>query len=58
VLSFSGIVFMAPLQLGGLRGKNNTPNVGWGVPVRSHRLASEIWTEQMRRRTSLPCLRR
>jgi hypothetical protein len=28
---------VAPLWLGGLRGKKSTPSVGWEVPVRSHR---------------------
>jgi hypothetical protein len=35
-LAFSGIVCVAPLRLGGLRGKKSTPSVGWEVPVRSH----------------------
>jgi hypothetical protein len=30
-LEFSGIVFVAPLQLKGLRGKKSTPSVGWEV---------------------------
>jgi hypothetical protein len=34
------VVSVAPLRLGGLRGKKSTPSVGWEVPVRSHRLAS------------------
>jgi hypothetical protein len=37
---------VAPLRLGGLRGKKSTPSVGWEVPVRSHRLASGSWTER------------
>jgi hypothetical protein len=45
VLSFFGIVCVAPLQLGGLRGKKSTPSVGWEVPVRSHRLESRSWME-------------
>jgi hypothetical protein len=31
---------VAPLRLGGLRGKQSTPSVGWEVPVRSRRSAS------------------
>jgi hypothetical protein len=31
---------VAPLWLGGLRGKKSTPSIGWEVPVKSHRLAS------------------
>jgi hypothetical protein len=52
VLAFSGIVCMAPLWLGGLRGKKSTPSVGWEVPVRSHRLASRSWTERTCRTTT------
>jgi hypothetical protein len=36
---------MAPLQLGGIRGKNITHNVGWEVLVKSHWSASESFTE-------------
>jgi hypothetical protein len=39
--SFSLVVCVAPLQLKGLRGKKSTPSIGWEVPMRSHRLASE-----------------
>jgi hypothetical protein len=46
VLAFSGIVCVAPLWLGGLRGKKSTPSVGWEVPVRSHRSASGIWMSE------------
>jgi hypothetical protein len=28
-------VCMAPLQLGGLRGKKSTPSIGWEVPMKS-----------------------
>jgi hypothetical protein len=31
---------VAPLRLGGLRGKKSTPSIGWEVPVRSRRSAS------------------
>jgi hypothetical protein len=31
---------VAPLRLGGLRGKKSTPSVGWEVPVKSRRSAS------------------
>jgi hypothetical protein len=41
---------VAPLRLGGLRGKQSTPSIGWEVPVRSRRSASRSGTEQ--RRTS------
>jgi hypothetical protein len=34
------LVCVAPLQLGGLRGKKSTPSVGWEVPVKSHRSTS------------------
>jgi hypothetical protein len=46
VLAFSGIVCVAPLWLGGLRGKKSTPSIGWEVPVRSQRLASSTWMER------------
>jgi hypothetical protein len=32
---------VAPLRLGGLRGKKSTPSIGWEVPVKSRRSASE-----------------
>jgi hypothetical protein len=48
VLAFSGIVCMTPLWLGGLRGNKITHSIGWEVPVRSHRSASESWTECVR----------
>jgi hypothetical protein len=39
---------VAPLQLGGLRGKQSTPSVGWEVLVRSRRSARGVawraWT--------------
>jgi hypothetical protein len=31
---------VAPLWLGGLRGKKSTPSVGWEVPVKSQRSTS------------------
>jgi hypothetical protein len=31
---------VAPLRLGGLRGKKSTPSIGWEVPVKSHRSTS------------------
>jgi hypothetical protein len=34
------IVCVAPLRLGGLRGKKSTPSIGWEVPVKSRRSAS------------------
>jgi hypothetical protein len=37
---------VAPLQLGGLRGKQSTPSIGWEVPVRSRRSASGSGTER------------
>jgi hypothetical protein len=39
LLDVLGLVFVAPLWLGGLRGKKSTPSVGWEVPVKSHRSA-------------------
>jgi hypothetical protein len=39
-------VCVAPLQLGGLRGKKSTPSIGWEVPVKSHRSASGSCTER------------
>jgi hypothetical protein len=30
---------VAPLRLGGLRGKKSTPSIGWEVPVKSRRSA-------------------
>jgi hypothetical protein len=33
-------VCVAPLRLGGIRGKKRTPSVGWEVPVKSPWLAS------------------
>jgi hypothetical protein len=47
VLAFSGIVCVAPLRLGGLRGKKSTPSIGWEVLVRSHWSTSGIWMERM-----------
>jgi hypothetical protein len=47
VLSFSGIVCVSPLQLGGLRGRKSTPRIGWEVPVRSHWLESGSWTKHV-----------
>jgi hypothetical protein len=38
---------VAPLRLGGLRGKQSTPSVGWEVPVRSRRSASGSDTERV-----------
>ena len=46
-LEFSMVlVCMAPLQLGGLRGKKSTPNIGWEVLVKSRRSTSESFTER------------
>jgi hypothetical protein len=42
---------VAPLRLGGLRGKQSTPSVGWEVPVRSRRSASGSGTERADRRS-------
>jgi hypothetical protein len=39
------VVFMAPLRLGGLRGKKSTPSIGWEVPVRSQWLESKSGME-------------
>ena len=33
---FVGFLCVAPLQLGGIRGKMSTPSIGWEVLVRSH----------------------
>jgi hypothetical protein len=41
---------VAPLRLGGLRGKKSTPSIGWEVPVKFRRSASRSCME---RRTSL-----
>jgi hypothetical protein len=38
---------VAPLRLGGLRRKQSTLSVGWEVPVRSRRSASESGTEHV-----------
>jgi hypothetical protein len=40
------IVCVAPLRLGGLRGKKSTPSIGWEVPVKSRRSASGSCTER------------
>jgi hypothetical protein len=45
-LSYSLVVCVAPLCLGGIKGKKITPSVHWEVPVRSQRLASRSWTER------------
>jgi hypothetical protein len=37
---------VAPLRLGGLRGKKSTPSIGWEVPVKSRRSASGSCTER------------
>jgi hypothetical protein len=36
---------VASLRLKGIRGKKSTNNVGWEVPMRSHRSTSERWME-------------
>jgi hypothetical protein len=41
---------VAPLRLGGLRGKKSTPSIGWEVPVKSHR--SDKWELHEARGTS------
>jgi hypothetical protein len=38
-------VCMAPLRLGGIKGKKSTPSIGWEVPVKYQILASGIQTE-------------
>jgi hypothetical protein len=48
VLVVLWLVCMAPLRLGGLRGKKSTPSIGWEVPVKSHRSTSGSWTERAR----------
>jgi hypothetical protein len=40
---------VAPLRLGGLRGKKSTPSIGWEVSVKSHRSASGSGMERARR---------
>jgi hypothetical protein len=40
------IVCVAPLGLGGLRGKKSTPSIGWEVPVKSRRSARGSCTER------------
>jgi hypothetical protein len=40
-------VCVAPLWLGGLRGKKSTPSIGWEVPVKSYRSASRSCTEHV-----------
>jgi hypothetical protein len=47
VITFSGIVCMAPFWLRGIRGKKSTPSIGWEVSVRSHRLESESGMKRM-----------
>ena len=39
-LLFVDFLCVAPLQLGGIRGKKSTPSIGWEVQVKSHRSAS------------------
>jgi hypothetical protein len=43
---FYGLVCVAPLRLRGLKGKKSTHNVGWEVPVKSHRLTRKSSTER------------
>jgi hypothetical protein len=43
---------VAPLRLGGLKGKKSTPSVGWEVPVTSQQLARRTWTEHKRGTTT------
>jgi hypothetical protein len=43
-------VCVAPLRLGGLRGKKSTPSIGWEVPVKSHRSTSESCMERVGQR--------
>ena len=47
MLAFFGIVCVAPLHLGGLKGKKSTPSIGWEVSVRSQRLASDSDTKRI-----------
>ena len=44
-LLFVGFLCVAPLRLGGLRGKKSTPSVGWEVPVNSHQSINESFME-------------
>jgi hypothetical protein len=44
----SWLVCVAPLRLGGLRGKKSTPSIGWEVPVKSRRSASGSCMERAR----------
>jgi hypothetical protein len=37
---------VAPLRLGGLRGKKSTPSIGWEVPLKSHWSKSGSCTER------------
>jgi hypothetical protein len=37
---------VAPLRLGGIRGKKSTPSIGWEVLVKSQRSASGSCTER------------
>jgi hypothetical protein len=41
------IVCVAPLWLGGLRGKKSTPSIGWEVPVKSQQSTSSSRTERV-----------
>jgi hypothetical protein len=41
-------VCVAPLRLGGLRGKKSTPSIGLEVPVKSHQSESGSFMESAR----------
>ena len=45
---------VAPLQLGGLRGKKSTPSVGWEVPVSSVTSASKNRSSLEKERKGAP----
>jgi hypothetical protein len=42
---FSGLVCVAPLKHGGIRGKKSTPSIGWEVSVKSHQSTSRSCME-------------
>jgi hypothetical protein len=45
LVEISGQECVAPLRLGGLRGKKSTPSIGWEVLVKSRRLVGGSCTE-------------
>jgi hypothetical protein len=55
-LLFVGFLCVAPLRLGGLRGKKSTPSIGWEVPVNHYGRCKLITTLELNSIISLSVL--